>query len=169
MMDYQTIATALDKRAATEIERWEDYKRKHPRKSKGKAKPTFFLSLANQLGNWLSDDNSPLRSKHPTPFSEKQARYVDKACPGAYAFIMDQQRASGQWMNHHPKCPVRLGLNREMGLTVDAEGIVSCEGCNAELGRFRVEVEPEPVPVNLDDLELPETNNLDDFETVDVL
>ena len=136
MMDYQEILAALQDKARDDISRWRSYKAKHPRKGKDKPQPIFYQSLSAQLNKWLNDDNtSKIRPKFAAPFTERQARYVDKVAPGAYDMIMASRRASGEYDNHHSKCPVRLNLNG-LGLEIGDDGIVTCQGCNAVLGRI---------------------------------
>ena len=135
-MDYHIIHAAIQDKARDDISRWRSYKAKHPRKGKDKAQPTFYQSLSAQLDKWLNEPESKyLDKKHPTPFSEKQARYVDKVCPGAYEFIRQEQLNSGQYQNHGPKCPVRYNLNG-LGLEVKEDGLIVCQGCNAVLGKL---------------------------------
>jgi len=130
MMDYTTILNALKSKAMDDIARWTAYCIKHPRKSKDKTKPTFYQSLANQLETWIDTSDK----SHPVPFSEKQAYYVNKACPGAYEFIREQQVKTGQYQNHATKCPVRYNLNGD-GLEIGNNGLVTCQGCGAVLGK----------------------------------
>ena len=134
-MNYQFILAALQDKARDDISQWRSYKAKHPRKGKDKSIPTFYRSLAAQLNKWLNGPESAVVKKYPVPFTEKQARYVDKVCPGAYTFIIEQQRASGQYQNHAPKCPVRYNLNG-LGLELQDDGLIVCQGCNAVLGKL---------------------------------
>jgi len=157
-MDYTTIIKGLREQGETKHYWFREYCRKHPVKARDMKDPSlFWFSLADQVTRFIN--GNPQRWK--APLTEKQARYAEKVVPGAYAFIQAERRKAGGFDNHLSKCPVMLGLNGQ-GLVAE-DGMIICEGCNAILGKLIVkpEYKPEPVPVDLDSIELPETIDLD--------